>query len=144
MLEIEHKITPEFIARVAACIRAGNFRMVAAKREGVNEKTFYMWLNNGKKIRDETPSRKPLPDNPYVKLHIAVEAAEAEAHEQILADVLDSDDPRVKLKFLELRYNKLYNKNPNAKTDDESGLTQQIDVKALLVERILELLAVKE
>ena len=130
MLEIEHKITPEFIERVAKCIRAGNFRMVAAKREGINDKTFYMWLANGKKIRDETPSRKPLPNNPYVKLHIAVEAAEAEAHEQILADVLNSEDPRVKLRFLELRYNKLsFTANNSMIRSTSNALTSICSVK---------------
>jgi transposase-like protein len=123
-------LTPQLITEAAEFIGQGNFRYVAAQRLGVNQNTFQSWIQTGKKhIEIERDSLE-------AKLAYEVERAEAECHSRILSNVLASDDVKLQLEFLRLRYNKLYSKNPNAHHDDETGTTEKVDVAALLLEKL--------
>jgi transposase len=137
--QIPEALTNTLIKQACEILRDGNFRQTAAGCVGVSKEIFYSWLKAGREDRDLW-LKGEMKRNRYVDLLIRVEKAEAEAHADILVDVVESEDPRVKLKFLQFRYNKLYNNNPNAKVDDETGLETKIDVKELLAERLMELL----
>jgi hypothetical protein len=106
----------------------------------MHPETFRRWMARG--VADRKKLEKAGEGEPslYVLLVDAMEKAEGDAHAQGVEDVLTSGDPKLVLKFLTLRYNKLYNKNPNARVDDETGEEQKIDAKALLREKINALL----
>ena len=54
------------------------------------------------------------------------------------SDVIEAEDPKCKMWFLERRWNKLYSKNPNAKIDDETGETIKNDLLAQLADKLAE------
>jgi hypothetical protein len=127
----EKTVTDELIARVSGCIRKGNFGSVAARRMGVTVKQHAYWLTKGRKdAADGTPSQ-------CRKYAEAVDQADADAHAEILEDVLENGNPETKLKFLHLRYPREYNKNPRAHTNDD----REQDAKDLLLEKLT---AIKE
>lgn len=78
------KIDQTKINKICDYIKQGNYRKTAAKLVRINETTFIRWMNTGEKILEEDmnnsnnmePSKKAL-NNPYVKLYLQVEEAEA-------------------------------------------------------------------
>lgn len=74
------KLTAEMQDRIVRVIRAGGSYELAASVAGVSERTFYVWLERGK--------RTGRRDAPYRVLREAVERARAE-HETILVAQLN-------------------------------------------------------
>jgi len=125
----------ELIEKVFNLIRAGNFRYIAAAACGVNIGTWQKWIRVGSaQIREHAESGSDL----HKEAHLvrAIEKAEADTHNDIIQDVLLGDNMQAKLWYLERRYNKLYNKNPNSRIDDESGETIKLDAASIIAERL--------
>ena len=63
------KLTPEVQDRIAAAVRAGAYRQIAATLAGINERTLYDWLAKGKDGKR---------DGKFVQFYQAIKRAEAE------------------------------------------------------------------
>ena len=63
------KYSVDIHAKLVDCIRAGNFRITAAKLVGLNRKTLYEWMR-----------RKDVPEYKQLKADILRAEAEVEAH----------------------------------------------------------------
>jgi hypothetical protein len=126
------------IDEVCSYTDRGNFRYVAFHRAGVSQRRWRMWVEKGRKLRRQREEGK-LEDAPSLQEHLLerLEQSEGEMHAECIEDVLDSDDARLKMDFLKLRFNKVYN---GLQYDDETGEETKVDAKALLLERILSIL----
>lgn len=138
------KLDMKLIDEMCAIIERGNFRYVACHRAGVSLRRFSYWLEIAKKERSERDEG----DNSKVSLHVhlleRIEQAEGELHSDCIEDILESDDARLKLEYLKLRYGKAYSGNPNARLDDENGTETKVDARELLRERLLAILGPPE
>ncbi len=123
-------LTPDLLGLVCDEIKKGNFRYVAFARAGIPKDTWTTWVVKGNK------QRKKGEVTIYTEMLLALEAAEATMHSGILTDVLATGTARDKLEFLRLRFNKLYNKNPNARIDDETGAEENVSGTELLAEKL--------
>lgn len=63
------KLTPERSLKIIDAVRAGNYAEVAARFAGINERTFYKWMEKGEQ----------RPDSPYGHFRQAIKDAEAAA-----------------------------------------------------------------
>lgn len=115
------QLTESIVFELAEIVQEGNFRHVAAASIGIQPSTLYSWLRRGKNELKDFLEGKRKNQTLKARLVVELERAEAECHGKLVKDVVTSDDPKLKLQFLRLRYNKLYNNNPNASVDDESG-----------------------
>lgn len=122
-------LTESLMFEIVEIVEKGNFRKVAAQRVGVPPVTLYSWIHRGKRYIKQGNT-----DRLQAQLAMRIEKAEAKAHQEILADVLDTGDAKVKLTFLRLRYPREYNFNPNAHVDDETGQ----ESRSTLAEQIKE------
>jgi hypothetical protein len=130
-------LTWELIEELCATVGAGNFRYVAVQRAGVHLERFNRWISSGKRdLKLHTKGKLTGDLNMYCHLVLALEQAEGDAHGSILEDVLTNGDPSTKLRFLQLRYHKLYNKNPNSRIDDEDGSIQKVSAKEVLLDML--------
>ena len=125
------------IDKIAAILDRGNFRYVVQQRLGISPRTFGSWVEKGKRDRLRREAGE-LQDSIYCRFIDRVEDAEAKAHQRLLQDVIEADDPKCKMWFLERRWNKLYSKNPNAVIDDETGETIKRDMVAQLAEKLAQ------
>ena len=133
------ELTENIITQMADIVRAGNFRYIAAGAVGSSIEQLRNWIRSGNtQIRQlEKGKRQKLGlEGLLVK---ALEAAEAECHVILLQDVRDSEDVRAKMWFLERRWNKLYSRNLNATIDDATAKEQKIDVRAVLLEKLQDI-----
>ena len=128
------------IKKICRIVEAGNFRYVACQRLGISLNTFSNWIQNGKKDLREFEAGRRDYITTRVLLIEELEKAEGKCHSRLLHDIVSSDNLTAKMWFLERRWNKLYNKNPNAKIDDETGETIKIDATAILADRLSQLL----
>lgn len=137
---VDLTLTPEMVKKVCAIVARGNFRYVAFQEVGVQRSTWAAWVTKGRKELREFAEGKR--DKLTIKATLVVELdrAEAKAHTRILKDVVESDDPRLKMDFLKARYNKLYSRNPNAHVDDEDGTETQVDALELLADKLRSLM----
>lgn len=133
---IDLTLTDEMVAEACAIVERGNFRYVAAQRLGVSHGTWASWLERGRKELREHTSGKRDTLTVKAKLVVELERAEAQCHERLLQDVLEADDPRLKMDFLKARYGKLYSRNPNARIDDETGEKVKIEIAEILADKL--------
>jgi len=70
------KLTPEVKDRIVNAIRGGNYQEVAARFAGINEATFYRWMQKGE--GDDAPE-------PYREFRKEVESAKAVAEVRSVA-----------------------------------------------------------
>lgn len=128
-------LTDAIIREACDIVREGNFRYVAAARLGILYPTWCSWIRRGKnEIEDYTKGkRKTL--GLKGKLVVELEKAEAECHDKLIQDVAHHGSPELKLKFLKMRYGKLYNNNPNA-IDDETGDVVERSAADIIAEKL--------
>lgn len=134
--ELSHRL----IDALCRTVERGNFRYVACQRAGVSWRRYTYWMELAAKERRQRDDGK-LKGKPSMYVHLLerLEQSEGEVHAQCVEDVLDSDDARLKMEYLKLRFSKLYSKNPNS-VDDETGRETKIDARELLRERLLAIL----
>jgi len=100
------KFTKRKQRAVVKALKAGEYAKVAAEAQGIDESTYYRWLQRGEaaiKASDngETMDAKELG---YADFVVKVRQAEAEAEETALQRVQRSEDWRATAWFLERRY----------------------------------------
>lgn len=130
-------LTRAMVDEAAAIVAKGNFRYVARGRMGVCSSTWNRWMERGREeLREYTAGRKPKSKLTLkAELVMALDKAEQVVHSQIIEDVLESDNLKLKTEYLYRRFSKLYSKNPNAH-DDETGETYKVDPMELLLEKL--------
>src|SRR5262249_51932820 len=70
------KLTPAVQQKILRAIRAGNYASVAAASAGIDDSTFYRWLERGEKGEE-----------PYCEFREAIKKASADAEQEALADI---------------------------------------------------------
>lgn len=130
-------LTWDLVKELCATVSAGNFRYVAMQKAGIHSERFKRWMSQGHRDLKLFATGELKGDlNMYCHLVVELEAAEGASHSEMIRDVLGSEDPRLVFEFMKLRYNKLYNKNPNSRIDDADGTEIKIDARTLLIERL--------
>ncbi len=128
------KITQEIIDQAAAIVRRGNFRYVARGQLGISEGTWKTWLSYGRRdLRESEEGKTEM--SLQAKFVVALDKAENIVHDELIRDILASDNDKLKLEYLCRRYPKLYSKNINAH-DDDTGETVRVDPLELLAEKL--------
>lgn len=130
-------LTSDKIDRIVEIVERGNFRYVVQQRLGISPRTFSSWVERGKKERLKVEDGEQDP-TVFTELVTRLEEAEAKVHQRLLQDVIEAEDPKCKMWFLERRWNKLYSRNPNAVIDDETGETIKRDMVAQLAEKLAQ------
>ena len=97
-------LTQETIDKLAATVRRGNFRYVARGRLGIPEGTFKSWTAKGRRDLKDLQSGKKKKETMQARLVTALEIAESEAHSELMQDVLESDNVKVKADFSWLKW----------------------------------------
>lgn len=129
------ELTEAILFELAEIVAKGNFRHVAAGQLGITPNTLHGWVRRGKTYLEDYNKGKLSELTLQARLVVELEKAEADCHGKLVVDILASGSPELKLKFLRLRYNKLYNNNPNA-VDDVTGEDVQRSAADLLIEKL--------
>ena len=129
-------LTEKTLNEACDIVRAGNFRKIAASRLGVPLATWASWLRRGRSELEDFTKGKCKSLGLKGRLIVELDRAEAEAHQDMLTDVVKNGSPELKLKFLRLRYGKLYSANPNAHLDDETGEEIKRTAADILAEKL--------
>lgn len=143
----------DLIKRVCNCLKKGNYRKTAFALEGVAPDTWSKWVFRGRKERKAVKAGELAKSGPNGQSLQAIlvekmEAAEAEAVQGCIQNVLKPADgshpnPETILKFLRLRHPKMFNHNPAAHYDDESGEETKIDPMQAVSDRLEQLMGKK-
>ena len=125
------QLTEEMIDVVENILVDGNFQAMARMAIGVRPTTWASWIKRGKRELEDVEEGKR--DNITLKgvLCLKIEAAEAEACTAMVKDIRYSDNLQVKMKFLECRHSKLFNRSPNsseghANTPDDGDVRERL------------------
>jgi len=133
-------LTEEVIEQLCSIVANGNFRYIARQDVGIPEDTFRAWVKAGRKeIRDYFAGKAEAVTLRAVLVQ-RLEQVESKVHQDIIRDVLLSENVNAKIWYLERRWNKLYSKNPNTQIDDESGEEIKVDPLELLRDKLKGLL----
>lgn len=124
------ELTDDLIERLAGWVERGNLRKFACAMEDVVYSTFKNWCAKGRMDLENEE------DTVHGRLEIALLKAEGKLHDHCVINIKASDNPEVKLKYLQLRWNKYYNRNPNITVDDETGVETKVDARKILAERL--------
>jgi hypothetical protein len=141
-IDAQLTLTPAIITKVCRVVALGNFRYVAFGNLGIHRNTWRRWLDEGKKQVASYDPERGLP--PQGRLLIELEKAEANAHEDIIKNVLTKGSPETQLKFLRMRYNKLYTRNPNATVDDESGAENKRTAEDIIRDKLIQFMEIED
>jgi hypothetical protein len=131
-------LTEEVIEKICCLVAKGNFRYFACSKLGVNKHTFQQWITVGnKQVKDFSEGKLQESELGLQAILVQeLEKAEADAHDNILSNILDSKDVKAHQWFLERRYPKLYRAYPQKRLDDEEMEESDVDAVALLADRI--------
>jgi transposase len=91
---------------IVEALKAGEYAKVAAEAQGVDESTYYRWLQRGEAAAKAADNGKPVDAKElgYADFLVKVRRAEAEAEQAALRRVQGSEDWRATAWFLERRY----------------------------------------
>ena len=133
---LDHKLIEDFCTIVAR----GNFRLTAAQRLGIPYNMLNAWFQRGRREIKKWGEDGP-PSEPSIFAHfvLAVEMNEAEMQRCLVQDVVETGDIKAKQWFLTHRWNKLFNRNPNTRIDDDTMEEVKIDPAVVLAERLRDL-----
>ena len=96
-------LTPDTAKRIIDAIRLGNYATVACQLAGIDDATFYRWMERGEDHDDGTPGEEP-----FREFRESVKRAEAEAEAMAVGTlvVASRNNASDALRFLERRYPK--------------------------------------
>lgn len=100
------KLTPAVQERIVEAIRGGNYAQVAARCAGIDDSTFYRWLEKGEAEEEGA----------YRDFHDAVKAAEAVAEDAAVQCVISAmpDSWQAAMTFLERRFAQRWRRTQDA------------------------------
>lgn len=135
-------LTMHMVRQLCEIVGRGNFRTTAREKLSIPLETWKKWLRFGRIEHEElvagTRFQKDL--SPPYYLYVGLKAAENEAHDTVLTNVVNCDSPAVQLEFLKRRWPKLYNNVNNVAIDDETQEEVKIDATAMLLEKLSALI----
>ncbi len=127
-------LTKPIFKEIVDLVKAGNWRLVAARAAGVNIETFKTWIDTGEKqiqeILDGTRKAMPL----QAQLVMELDRAEGKCHAFHNAKVLEHAKPELRFAWLKARFPKEWAPTTTA-IDDRTGEQTEVDVVNLLVSR---------
>jgi hypothetical protein len=82
-------LSPELIEQLCAYVRQGNYNVTAVQACGIHERTFYSWLERGKRELEVRPEDGTEPESLYMQLLQSLKKSEAEAQIKIAKVVTD-------------------------------------------------------
>ena len=131
-------LTSKIIKEICDLALKGNFRQDIWARMKLDANLCNSWLTYGKKeLREESATgKKP---GLRAKLVLDLAHAEAESRGKLMEDVRGSEDDRVKLNFLKMRYGRHF-ANADTYLDDDTGEEKERPMRDLLAERLAKFL----
>lgn len=136
-------LTMKIVDGMCKILDKGCFRIVAAQQFGISRHTMNQWIRVGKKqLLEFDEGKRPWPDVDIRGVFVQkMGIAESSFEQRAVTRIIDDGTPSDLLKFLQLTKNRRYTMNPNAIEDPETGEVTMLDPKALLEERMAELLS---
>ncbi len=91
---------------ILKALKAGEYAKVAAEAQGIDESTYYRWLQRGEAAMKAAGNNEPVDtkEREYADFVVKVRQAEAEAEQAALHALQRSEDWRAMAWFLERRY----------------------------------------
>jgi len=110
------KLTPEVQDKIAAAIKAGNYKEVAARYAGIDDATFRVWMRRGREGDGAL----------YVAFHAAITRAEAEAEVRAVTIINKAmtEDWRAAIEYIRRKF------------PERWSSTQRIDIRELNTEQL--------
>jgi hypothetical protein len=97
------------------CLARGNPRRIAFDMLGIPHKRWRTWVRRGQRQGIELESsstsaerKAELSGSIYVEMVRGILKAEAEVHDTMASGILESDDPKVYVAFMKMKYPHLY------------------------------------
>jgi hypothetical protein len=127
------KLTPERSQKIVDAIRLGNYAVVACQLAGVDDSTFYRWMEKGEDKLDDH-GKLIEPDPLYRDFRESVRRAEAEAEALAVRTVVvaSRSDPNVAIKLLERRWPKRWRQQYTAEVTGSDGGPIAIEIARTL------------
>ena len=99
------KLNPDVQKRICDALQKGNTRRVACLVGGVDESTFYNWINRGQEPQVKKDGEPYASELPFVEFFKAVTRAEAECESFHVENLLNhaKDDWRASIEWLKRR-----------------------------------------
>lgn len=136
-------LDPKSCDDIVRDVEAGTFKWVAAALAGVSKPRFNSWLRRGAEniteVEEAAAKGVERDYDDYGLFVLKLQRAEASSRQSIERDVANSDDDRVKLKFLEMRYGKTYHKERFEKEEATEAMNR-IEAGELLREKITKII----
>lgn len=129
------KLTPKTQERIVQALRLGNYLCVAVEYAGIEEQTFYNWMERGKKEQEGI----------YFEFFEAVRGAELEAEVRMVArwQQIITQNPMnhyaVK-DFLEKRYKARWGREQTVTVDGKLEVNSVSEIKSLSDEDLLKII----
>lgn len=87
---MHHKLTDDVQQRLVESLQAGNFITTAARAAGIGERTFYDWMNRGRRELERCDATECQPDEreaPFVAFYQTIGETQAAAEETLVTIV---------------------------------------------------------
>lgn len=133
-------LTAELQVRIVDAIKAGNYTEVAAEAAGVSKRTYYYWMERGRKEAErleQNPSARPRKSEaPFLQFFQAVKQAKAEAELRdlsIISNAARSGNWQAAAWKLERSHPERWGKK---ETTEHTGIVRIEDTRERLAERI--------
>lgn len=128
---------------IIADVRNGTYRYIASAAAGLSKSRFELWTRKGRESI-EAADKALIEEGEKVKLDAYGEfvrelnSAENKAHSDIVRDIVNCDDQRVKLKFIELRYGRHYRSVKNEQYETQGSDIDVVDIVKDKIKAIIE------
>jgi hypothetical protein len=133
--------TKDIRDRACKILASGTFRDTTRKRLGIAQGLWAKWIADGKLERAEVDEGRREELGPRGKFVVAIEGAEALAHDKIYDQGVVHAGPEAQRWFLARRYPELYSTTPaRGLIDDDSGELVKVDAREFLKEKLRLLL----
>lgn len=115
---------------IVKALKAGGYAKAAAEAQGVDESTYYRWLQRGEVATKAAENDGPVDEKElaYADFLVKVRQAEAEAEQAALQRVQRSEDWRATAWFLERRYPGRWAKRQNLDVTSKDQPIRTVEV----------------
>jgi hypothetical protein len=129
---VHHKLTNEVQKRLVESLEAGNFITTATRAAGIGERTFFDWMNRGRREQERCVAEIRQPDEaeqPFVAFYEAIKETQAGAEEQMVAIIRNAalDDWKAAGWLLERKYPKQWGAAAKVTLEVRSEIARFLD-----------------
>jgi hypothetical protein len=119
------KFTKERTDKIIKLIQAGNYAITAAQASGINERTYYNWME---KAKEEEAAENY--DGEYYQFHQSIKKAENEAEARNVMEIQKDKSWQAKMTWLERKFPQRWGRTDKHSVDVDGS----VDIKIQLPE----------